>query len=468
MRDQKKRRGSKDKVLKAAAKAEPDVVDPRFQEAGKDRDALVAAIAEARSAVTGVDAATIGADPATVAAAKGALHRRLTVAAPYYAQGANANILPDSDTTAAGRTCNVTSISMCLEAMGKGTEDYKGDMTLLGTIAARYTQQLASAQDVVEDKQLRGYRLPDFLQLVAIAESLEPKEVEDLTAAAGDTAAADKLIAAASGRAVNSILNSDKFFPKIVSKFGAKSVDVYPFAKQTVAGGALAYDALRRVGEINRSAIPKALKAATKEKGEELTPAEEAEIRQKVVDYFDNLGPEAAKALPALEAKLAEIDAADAQEDAALEAASAAEPAPAPGSKPKKKKKPPPSKERKARAKERKTLTKKIAGLKEVVAGEAKLTAGGVNQAALSAEATNQVLPVEQYKRTIIAAVTPHLDAGQQVISHMHNHYTRLESVSDTTVVIDDPDSSQKNRTLTWEATRALGTFDRFMVISPT
>ena len=52
---------------------------------------------------------------------------KLARIAPFYTQQANANILSTTTTKAAMRTCNVTTVSMVLEGLGKTTGDFNGN-----------------------------------------------------------------------------------------------------------------------------------------------------------------------------------------------------------------------------------------------------------------------------------------------------------------------------------------------------
>jgi hypothetical protein len=76
------------------------------------------------------------------------------------------------------RTCNVTSLAMALEGLGKGAADYTGNRENVIAIAKEFKGDVAKA-DLVADKGKGDYgavsalRLSDFLELAAIAKVME-------------------------------------------------------------------------------------------------------------------------------------------------------------------------------------------------------------------------------------------------------------------------------------------------------
>ncbi|MDJ0768058.1 MAG: peptidoglycan-binding domain-containing protein [Ilumatobacter sp.] len=143
------------------------------QEQGEARDRLVQVIGEIRGEIDALADSDLPADQFESVAAWG--HRRLNRASPYYLQSTNADFLdePGSGT----RTCNLTCLAMCLEALGVSAADYSGDREVLreirghgGNAAGDYDYELAfdRAKDVVGDDDIDGLRLPDFLQLVFV------------------------------------------------------------------------------------------------------------------------------------------------------------------------------------------------------------------------------------------------------------------------------------------------------------
>jgi hypothetical protein len=75
-------------------------------------------------------------------------------------------------------------------------------------------------------------------------------------------------------------------------------------------------------------------------------------------------------------------------------------------------------------------------------------------------------VPLQTYKQNVLADLRPHLDAGRQVVVAQHNHYVRLQAVTDEFVVKDDPGRfTHANAQPTWEEARALGMFQHWIAI---
>jgi hypothetical protein len=119
---------------------------------------------------------------------------------PFYSQGRNTDLLEGKEqaaelgtsTSVTTRTCNITSLSMALEALGKSPNDYdSAKRGQIAAIAAAFQPEVASATLTVAGAggdwdRVAGLRLSDFMQLAAIAEvltSTRPKAAQ-LTAAA--------------------------------------------------------------------------------------------------------------------------------------------------------------------------------------------------------------------------------------------------------------------------------------------
>jgi len=143
-------------------------------DAGK-RDELVARIGQLRAQLKSMSLADVAPEEARAIRAWG--FRQINELSPYYSQGRNANILEGEST----RTCNLTSLAMTLEAMGISAANYTGDVALLEQIRSASTKdggstkkELDKAWGQNEEKQgLGGLRMPDFLQLVAVAHEME-------------------------------------------------------------------------------------------------------------------------------------------------------------------------------------------------------------------------------------------------------------------------------------------------------
>jgi hypothetical protein len=124
-----------------------------YEEGGPGRAELVERIGELRQAIAGV------ADPDK----KAAYFRRLNAVAPFYTQAANQNIIGRAVAT----TCNLTTVAMGLELLGKSAGDYQGNWDTMKTVEAWAQRDLKNAGIDFEHS-----RLADFMQLVAVVECL--------------------------------------------------------------------------------------------------------------------------------------------------------------------------------------------------------------------------------------------------------------------------------------------------------
>ncbi len=112
------------------------------------------------------------------------LNRELLLLSNYYTQLANENILP-SKKDAWQRTCNLTSLSMCLNGLGITNIDFIGDWTQLAKIYLFVKEELTNEEMALEDiseklektrlrlANIGETRMPDFLQIVAIYYQME-------------------------------------------------------------------------------------------------------------------------------------------------------------------------------------------------------------------------------------------------------------------------------------------------------
>jgi hypothetical protein len=144
------------------------------EESGKARDQYVADIGTVRHKIAALKGE---------AAFKAAAYKLIASIGTYYSQSTNIDILetpPVGDT----RTCNITSLSMALEGLGISAESYKGSHDKVTAAAKMYSHKItgdavskAGAVDAVNGQgvawsQLAGMRLPDFMELAAIARSM--------------------------------------------------------------------------------------------------------------------------------------------------------------------------------------------------------------------------------------------------------------------------------------------------------
>ncbi len=145
------------------------------EELGVERDRLVELIGELRAKIARLD--TGGLDEAAAAELKARFHRALNAVTPFYYQHENI-ILEYSKAHHEKKdifnTCNITSLSMALEALGKDTKHYKRK-ELIPPIAEYFANDIANKADAaakVADKGLLGLRLPDYIAMAAIARAM--------------------------------------------------------------------------------------------------------------------------------------------------------------------------------------------------------------------------------------------------------------------------------------------------------
>src|SRR5262249_23304586 len=101
-----------------------------FEEDLASRSKLVAALGELRAQIAALTGA--GLDPATTARLQAAFYRAASDFAPNYHQD-NEDWAVDEAIT---RTCNVTSLSMALESLGKTAIAYRGDWAKVNAAGA--------------------------------------------------------------------------------------------------------------------------------------------------------------------------------------------------------------------------------------------------------------------------------------------------------------------------------------------
>jgi hypothetical protein len=183
--------------LAALQKRYADMARVKTEEIGKGRDEMVAGIAALRRKIAGLDGS--GLDPAVLGELKKRLYRVINDISPYYSQLRNIDVLEGkkqaeklgTKTSVRTRTCNITSLSMALESLGKSANDYdssKHDEVLAA--AKLFNAQVRRADFTVAGDSaawsaMAGLRLSDFLELAAIAEVLKGgKSSSDVTSAA--------------------------------------------------------------------------------------------------------------------------------------------------------------------------------------------------------------------------------------------------------------------------------------------
>jgi hypothetical protein len=301
---------------------------------------------------------------------------------------------------------------MCLEALGKSMDDFKGDTSLLFTLAEHFATALTDAAD--KGAGLGGLRLPDFLQLLAVAECLDPKAV----ALAPQDPEFGKAVGKARGEAVKAILRP-KFFLQLVENF---SVGV---EQESVFDGRMT-QLIDEIGRVNRGLLPKALK-----KNKALKGAAKPEDQVKA-DSVAWLNTELAKNVE--------------KADAALKALEAEAP---PAGKAAQKK-----------------LARKIAEAKGALARLQNLQRSNVYDAAIDPQALDALQPLDVYASKVKESLSAHLDQGHQIVGHVHNHFIRVEGVTDKGVSIDDPGNQETHDDVVeWRKLREIGGFTRYTVL---
>jgi hypothetical protein len=153
-----------------------------YEESGPGRAQLVEGIGAVRAAIAGV------ADPAK----KAGFFRRVSAIAPYYTQYANMGILHKNLEITRGSTCNITTVALCLEQMGRSESDYAGNHQKLAAVQAWAETQTGAQLD-------SGIRLADFMQLAAIVEKLESNDPTDEQIETARWQALNKWIATGAG-----------------------------------------------------------------------------------------------------------------------------------------------------------------------------------------------------------------------------------------------------------------------------
>lgn len=162
---------------------------------GDERADLVKGIADVHKEVAGL--AHLEIEPAKLDAIKGRMFRTLQEISPYHSQGRNVDILESNARVHEGgiktRTCNVTSLSMALESIGKGANDYGGNRDVLLAVAKEFRPELKHADltgggGTGDWAEVAKLRLPDFMELAAIAELTNGKTDKASILAAGHEA----------------------------------------------------------------------------------------------------------------------------------------------------------------------------------------------------------------------------------------------------------------------------------------
>ncbi|MBW3664781.1 MAG: hypothetical protein KY469_16910 [Actinobacteria bacterium] len=190
------------------------------EEKGAGRDQLVEGIAKLRGLIA--DIAAAGLPPAVAGEITRRMYLAINEVSPFYAQSTNTDLLEGKEqakelgtsTDVTTRTCNITSLGMALEALGKSPDDYTGNRAIVSAVAAAFKPEVAAADMKVSRGgdwgAMAGLRMPDFLQLAAIAEQLK------------SAAASQEQILAATRTAWSEILGIF-YLEKLAKRFGVST-----------------------------------------------------------------------------------------------------------------------------------------------------------------------------------------------------------------------------------------------------
>src|SRR5262249_6803104 len=113
--------------------------------------------------------ASSGLDANVLKPIQGGFYVAVSDLSPYYHQ-ASRDLIGSAGVRAVDTTCNITSVSMALESLGKTAKDFTHDLARKLLLAAKYA--IGVHGGAVRDwtrAELETWRLPNFMQLVPIA-----------------------------------------------------------------------------------------------------------------------------------------------------------------------------------------------------------------------------------------------------------------------------------------------------------
>ena len=135
----------------------------RYKESGLNlRNLIIILIKWSREIVSSLNAQSLGITKKQLIRIKAFYYNLINTLSPYYTQMANLNLLWKGSRKAWRRTCNVTSMSMVLNALGINVTDFIGNRGIITRIAKHYLHNIKTFSDLIP------LRMPDFLQLVVI------------------------------------------------------------------------------------------------------------------------------------------------------------------------------------------------------------------------------------------------------------------------------------------------------------
>ena len=142
---------------------------------GHDRDELIEEIGRLRKMVA--DLTQSGLPVEQTKDLQAAFYRAIDLVSPYYYQ--HNNVMLEYSTERGAKhevfnTCNITSLAMCLQALGLTASNYDHP-ELLPPIIEYFKSDIGKALKVTSS-DLSGYRLPDVLGMAAVAENLTVRD----------------------------------------------------------------------------------------------------------------------------------------------------------------------------------------------------------------------------------------------------------------------------------------------------
>lgn len=452
------------------------------EEIGTGRDELVEGLGELRGRVAEtVVADKLGIDEGLANAIRQHFYLKLTRLTPFYTQVANANILAIKSTEANMRTCNITTVAMTLEGLGKTTADFQGNNALMNHIVSRLSLGTQDASTL---------RLPDFLQILAIyLEMVRKQNASSLNGLATSNLEQFQAVMVEGARqAANNILKSD-LFNSFTRQFGiparSHTLDLNP---ALAVFGEYYRDFEKDLANYVRKKKnkPKEYRVSNKEKDEfraQFTVERKANSRRNA-NRIDQKITEADADLQEIEADIAHTKTTLAKTSeeletlkadlTAIEAQLAEREAKEPNA--------PLKASQKAKSKEEKAVTKKQARLQSdlnkleddkmaKLTERAKLQLSQGAHTAVGSE-TNEVaeveeaLPISTYQNAVLPLMIELLGSGKQVIVNLHNHFVKLQAINLETITVHDPGGFERdNKEITWDEARSLGYFKRYTVV---
>lgn len=451
------------------------------EEIGAGRDELVEGLGSLRGRVAEtVVADQLGINEGLANAIRQHFYLKLSRLAPYYTQQANANILAISTTEAKMRTCNLTTVAMTLEGLGKTATDFKGNDELMNNIVRRLS---------LETKIANALRLPDFLQILAIYLAMTRKQnASSLNALATSNLEQFQMVMVEGAKeAANDILSSE-LFHTFTSKFSvparSHTLDLNP---ALAVFGAYYRPFEKDLETYVREKKNKPRKAPVSEKEkeafrDEFTEKRKANARQSGRRKGDKI-EQADAALVGMETDITATKTALAETNEKLATLQAELSALETQSNQTGGEGQTTANTVKAKNKEHKLMTKKRDRLQNdlnkleedkmaQLTEKAKLqlaqgayeAVGGEMEA--EAAAVEETLPLTTYQNAVIPLMNELLGSGKQVIVNLHNHFVKLQAISLENIIVHDPGGIERdNKTVSWEDARTLGYFKRYTVV---